>query len=135
MSDQHLRNLFLVEQNVWNMVIKNDLDEIRERLAPDLRQRLARFEKHFWTAVVERAEEISRLVERNLARTKSSFAEDVARYHPAGPALYAVFKSADSSIVGAAAALIRQLRRRTSTVQQIRYVLGDPTLAWASSDD
>lgn len=131
LTEKQIDNIFKSEYAVLSMMIRNELDDIRDRLSPDLRRRVEVFEKQYWDALYDRATEISGIVIKYLARDKYLFAEEIARFHPAGPALFTVFKVADTTEVGAAWALIRQLRKRTSTAADVRHVLGDPTLLWA----
>lgn len=131
LTEKQIQNIFKSEYAVFELVIRNELDDIRDRLSPDLRRRVEVFEKQYWDALYDRAAEISGIVIKYLARDKYLFAEEIARFHPAGPALFTVFKVADTTEVGAAGALIRQLRKRTSTAADVRHVLGDPTLLWA----
>lgn len=134
LTEKQIQNIFKSEHAVLGLVIRNELDDIRDRLPPDLRRRVELLEKQYWDALYERAAEISGIVIKYLSRDKYLFAEEVARFHPAGPALFTVFKIADTSVSGAAWAIIRQLRKRTSTAGEVRHVLGDPDLLWTASE-
>jgi hypothetical protein len=129
-TDSQLNNIFQVETNVWSYLIRNEVDEVRHRLDPDLRRRVECFEKKFWDTLSDRAEELAVIVVNNASRDKHSFAEHIARYHPAGAALYTIFKSTDATAGGAAWAILRQLRKRAATVSEARHILGDPFLSW-----
>lgn len=134
LTEKQIQNIFKSEYAVFELVIRNELDDIRDRLSPDLRKRVELLEKQYWDSLYERAAEISGIVIKYLSREKYLFAEEVARFHPAGPALYTVFKIADTSVSGAAWAIIRQLRKRTSSASEVRHVLGDPDLLWAAGE-
>lgn len=129
-TDSQLNNMLLVETNVWSYLIRNEIDDVRHRLNPELRKRVECFEKKFWDTITDRAHELIAIVAANIASDKQSFASNVARFHPAGPALFSIFKTADATVGGATWALIRQLRKRASTVADARHILGDPFLNW-----
>jgi hypothetical protein len=129
-TDSQLNNIFQVETNVWSYLIRNEIDDVRHRLNPALRKRVDCFEKKFWDTLTDRAQELTTIVANNISRDKHNFAQNVARFHPAGPALFTIFKTADATVGGAAWAILRQLRKRASTVSEARHILGDPFLSW-----
>ena len=129
MSTAELRAALESEAGVFHVVVMNTVDVYAPQLEPGHAERLLAFERAFWVAVDERAREVSQIVAANLGMRRYQFADQVARLHPAGPALYAAFKALDLTTETSAAALIRQLRLRAETPEEVRHVLGD-TLAW-----
>jgi len=132
LSVVELRAALETEAGVFHVVVMNSVETYAPMLEPDHAERLRVFERAFWDAVDERACEITEVVALNLSMRRDQFAEQIARLHPAGPALYAAFKAPDLTTETSAAALIRQLRLRAETPDDVRRVLGD-LLPWRPS--
>ena len=67
LTEKQIQNIFKSEYAVFELVIRNELDDIRDRLSPDLRKRVELLEKQYWDSLYERAAEISGIVIKYLS--------------------------------------------------------------------